>query len=439
LEKTSSRLEKEKILSEQKDNVLLRELMLAAMDPFQTYGITKFKRQPPLPPDQSSPTPIMHYLALLKDLNARTYTGNDARDLVSQDFSHMTAVEQKWCERVLLKNLRCGASRETVNKVWPGLIPSFEVQLANEVKWKHTEAKDDFVITSKIDYPVYCDQKLDGHRLIVTKRDGVVVMYSRSGQLIETYPTIRAQLEGISWDNFMLDGEVLSAGPDGWNDAQSVGFSTVNKKDDSKMVYNVFDYLPIQEWEEQACTRTYYERRTGLETLEEAKLANVQVVQGTLVHSEVELRAYYSECLDAGFEGIMLKDLESPYIFDRGDAVRKLKPWTSWEGIVVGAMEGNHNTKWEGMHSGGFIVRLPNGIDTRVGGGFKDDERKGFHSQIEKYGLEKSGYLGRVMEVKGQPPLSKDGRIRFPVFQRWREDGDVDQKVLALRATLNLV
>jgi DNA ligase-1 len=452
LEKTSSRLEKEKILTEAKDDKTLRLLFERALNPYKTYGIAKFKK--PIPHPVVWDSTYGDFFQTLHWLETRQLTGGAAKFQVEKVFSFLTQLEQKWCERILLKNLRCGASEETILKIWPGLYPTFSVQLAGEVAWKHTPAKDDFIITSKINYPVWVDPKFDGHRLIAIKKDGVVSMRSRGGQVIETYPTIVKQLEALKVDNFVFDGEVIGVGAEGWNDAQSVGFSTVNKKDDSKMGYNVFDGMTLSEWEAQKCDLPYIERLKVLLVNIPIGLPNVLLVytQGRTVHNEEYLREFYTECLDRGFEGIMLKDLQGKYVFDRGSSIQKLKPWTTWEGVVVGFYDGNKNTKWEEKHCGGYIVRLPNGIDTRVGNGYKDADREEMHQDNLKAKVSCQlvgsinswmytsgmmlGKMGCIMETKGQPPLSKDGRIRFPVFKRWRAAGDVDPKVLAIRDAL---
>ena len=46
-------------------------------------------------------------------------------------------------------------------------------------------------------------------------------------------------------------------------------------------------------------------------------------------------------------------------------------------------------------------------------------------------------WIGKVVEMEGQPDpltdngLTKDGKVRFPVFVRVRDDSDVDQSVIA--------
>jgi len=160
-----------------------------------------------------------------------------------------------------------------------------------------------------------------------------------------------------------------------------------------------------------------------------SKDAPVKQVAGLTVTSEAELMKFYSESMEAGYEGIMLKDLDSPYLFKRSDNIRKMKPVATYEGVVVGHYEGRRGSKREGLW-GGFEVVMPNGVVTRLGGGFTDKLK----SEVQ---LAPDDYLGKIVEMEGQPDpltgdgLTKDGRVRFPVFCRFRDESDVDPKVIS--------
>jgi len=204
-------------------------------------------------------------------------------------------------------------------------------------------------------------------------------------------------------------------------------------------VYNIFDGMTVQEWRAQESKLQYADRLTLLQSLiPEHDL--LKRVQGKEVANEAELLAFYDECIAAGYEGIMVKDLTAPYRFKRSKAVRKLKPVATYEGVITGIYLGNPNSKWAGGF-GGFTVRLPGGAETKVGGGFTDDQRKSFLSDYAKVLrtvdaqniYDPGALMGRVVECEGQAPLSAEGKIRFPVFIRFREDADVDPLILAER------
>jgi ATP-dependent DNA ligase len=423
LEATSSRLEKEAILREHKGQTYLQEAFKAALDPYRTYGVSKIAK-PTKHRDDSSLANLTIWLTLLDRLQNRVFVGNEAKARIKEALEICSELEQKWFERILVKNLRCGVTETTVNKIWPDLIPKFEVQLAEEIK---VEFKDEaFVQTAgkPIEFPIYVDPKLDGLRMVAIKQNGVVTLFSRGGKEFETFPTIKTALEKADYDNTVLDGEVMAhgKGEEAWNHSASVAHSTKSVKSDEAMVYNVFDIMTLDEWVKQDCKTLFKDRFLRVEELANL-VANpsVKPVSGAIVKDFSDLVAFYEECLEASFEGCMLKKLEARYEFKRSSSVSKFKPVCDWSGKVVGVYGGHKGGKWEGKF-GGLLVRLPNGKDTQVGGGYSDELRAELLTSGESL-------IGKFVDVVGQPPLSKWGKIRFPRFKRFRDASDVDASV----------
>lgn len=430
LESTGGRLLKEEILETNSGNDLLKKIFVAALDPYTDYGVRKFKKVPPSAGVDDDGCMTL-FLILLSKLATRELSGNAAKDAVTLAFSTMNANQQKWCERLLLKNLRCGVD-STVNRVWPNLIKGFEVALAKTLSTTHDKSTG-IHITDDVNYPVWVDPKLDGLRCIAVKANGVVTLYTRNGTVLETLPRIQAALEKAPYDNYVLDGEAMG---EDWNESASVLMSSKGKKDDASIYYNVFDAVKLDEWVAQACDTPYLKRLGAVAFLVE-KIDNKAVrglATGQVVNNEAELMEFYSNTMGHGYEGIMLKDLGAPYRFKRSSAILKMKPVVTYEGVIVGNYEGRVGTKRENLF-GGFDVVLPNGVITRVGGGFNDAMR----AQIQLEGPD--SFNGRIVEMEGQPDpmtkdgLTKDGKIRFPVFMRFRDASDVDPRVVAAYAT----
>jgi ATP-dependent DNA ligase len=339
----------------------------------------------------------------------------------------MTPREQKWCQRIILKNLRCGVQESTINKVWPGTIKSFAVALADTLKSEFVKGKG-ITIKDKVNYPVRVEPKLDGLRCIAVKLNGTVTFYTRNGSVLETLPKIKVALENGNYDNIVLDGE--AAGED-WNESASVLMSKKEKKDDSNITYNVFDAVDVADWVRQKCDVAYSDRLEQLHNVIKSLPAGapVRVVPHIMAKNETELKTYFAKCMDEEYEGVMLKTLDTPYKFKRSDNILKLKPCVTYEGVIVSSYEGRRGTKREGLF-GGFEVVLPNGVITRLGGGFSD----ALKAEIQLNGPE--SYVGRIVELEAQPDpmttdgLSYDGKARFPVFCRFRDPSDVDPKVM---------
>jgi len=426
LESDNSRIFKEDLLDRCKGNSLLKKVFVAAFDPYSNYYVKKFKSSKSFNRVDDDDTVIERFLNLIgQELATRKITGNDAKSAVEQFFLELDERQAKWCQRILLKNLRCGVQETTVNKVWPGTIKKFAVQLADSLETHH-DPNAGIQIKDQIIYPVRVEPKLDGLRCIAVKLAGEVTLFTRSGSILETLPKIKSILENVGWDNFVLDGEIMGSD---WNESASVVMSHKKNKDDSNMILHVFDAMPFDDWRDQNNEMSLADRAILAQKLvEQVADKSIAIVEGKVVNDQHALLEFYSAKMEAGYEGIMVKKLDSNYVFKRSNSVLKLKPVSTYEGVVVGNYLGTRGSKREGMWAG-FEVVLPNGVVTRVGGGFTDKIKA-------EIGMNPAAWLGKVIEMEGQPDpatkngLTKDGRIRFPVFVRERSKDDVDVVVL---------
>jgi len=436
LEGTSKRTEKETILFEHKENELLREVFRAALDPYTNYGVVKFKKNPAM----LTPTDVLFekhsfgtsqdmedriladfLLDLLPQLATRALSGNAAKSAVENAFAYMNGMLRKWCERILIHKLRNGVQAKTVNKIWPKTICPFEVQLASVLEAVATEDGEGFVINDHVSYPTQVEPKLDGLRLIAIKHLGIVTLYTRNGTELETLPSLIKALEECELDNFVLDGEAMG---DDWNESASIIMSRSRMKDDVNITYHVFDIMSYDEWRQRKCNDPLEKRRERLIQVAALFLSKTPVrpTDIRICSSDDDIKEFYLKCLDEGYEGVMVKDISSVYAFKRNLSWRKLKPEATYEGVVVGTYDGNKGSKREGKF-GGYSVLLPNGIVTKVGSGFSDAHK----AEID---TDRNSWVGKIVELAGQPPLTKDGKIRFPRLKRYRDESDVDPKVI---------
>jgi ATP-dependent DNA ligase len=255
---------------------------------------------------------------------------------------------------------------------------------------------------------------------VAVKHAGQVTIYTRNGTVLETLPKISEAIAALPADNFVLDGEAM--GQD-WNESASVMMSSKSKKDDSQMLYHVFDCVPYEDWISQKTNLDYHQRLVNLySTIKDVINSRFRYVKSIIARNENELRDFYTICLNEGYEGVMLKDMKKTYQWKRSSAILKLKPVATDEGVIIGWHEAGKFTKRAGQF-GGFNVLLPNGVITRVGGGYSDKLK----DEINK---NPDSYIGKIAECEHQPPLTEDGKMRFPVFSRFRNSSDVDAKVL---------
>lgn len=216
LESDGSRLFKEGILEKNSHSELLRRTFSLTFDPWKNWGVNKYEKPSVSGSEGHDDALLIEFLDLLERLDRRELKGNAARDAVSRLIARGDGLAQKWFERILWRNLRCGVSHTTVNKTWPGTVRPFAVALAGSLSTKGVNG--DFEIVDPVNYPVRVEAKLDGLRCIAVKHGGEVTLYTRNGTVLDSpgvQHIIRAVKE-LPGDNFVLDGELLSNG--NWND-----------------------------------------------------------------------------------------------------------------------------------------------------------------------------------------------------------------------------
>jgi DNA ligase-1 len=190
------------------------------------------------------------------------------------------------------------------------------------------------------------------------------------------------------------------------------------------MNYHIFDAVSLEEWKSQNSMLEFTNRNQAVNDLVKVIASDkIKAVPSTLINNESELRNFYLKYLGEGYEGVMLKDPNAKYVWKRSKAILKLKPVSTHEGVVVAWVEGKRGTKREGMF-GGFTVLFPNGVTTNVASGFNDKLK----AEVQLNGAD--SYIGKVVECEAQPPFTEDGRLRFPVFVRFRDKSDVAPEVL---------
>ena len=201
LEADNSRLAKELVLAGAMHEGLdeFFEGVKMALDPLYTFGV---KKVPESKVDgQGLKWEVFKKLA--DQLHARELTGHDARDaiLLTRDIATMEQWN-KFYRRILIKDLRCGVSEKTVNKVAKDFpqysIPIFTCPLA------HDSANHEKKMIGKKQVEV----KLDGVRVITIIQGDTshgnfsrVEMFSRNGKQFHNFGHIISEIEEVIKDN----------------------------------------------------------------------------------------------------------------------------------------------------------------------------------------------------------------------------------------------
>ena len=420
LELDNSRLAKEAVIQSAMQEGLdeFFEGVQMALDPLVTFGVKQVPERTDILTGQGLSWNVFKELA--DKLIARELTGHAARDAIELAMS--VATTEQWnmfYRRILIKDLRCGCSEKTVNKVakkFPQYaIPTFTCQLA------HDSANHE----KKMVGPKQIEIKLDGVRVVTIIRDDKVEMFSRNGKQFHNFGHIIAEIEAVIKDNpapypLVLDGEVMSAN---FQDLMK----QVHRKDGKQStdaVLHLFDMLPLSNFRDGSWDKPQSFRSQAIKAWVEQNASVLKHVQA-LDWEDVDLSTTEGEkrfvelnkaAVDGGYEGVMIKDIDAPYECKRSHAWLKAKPFIEVTLEVIDVEEGTGRN--EGRLGAVVCSGTDDGKDIRVnvGSGFTDDNRTSFWT-------DRDALVGQLVEVRADAVTqNQDGTysLRFPRFKTFR-------------------
>lgn len=355
---------------------------------------------------------------LLDDLATRFITGHTAiaavNGFVSVNPRHADLI---W--NILDRNLKTRSTTSMINKIVPGLIPTFDVALAkayDEKTQKKVNWNDGW----------YMSRKLDGVRCVcVIDETGVINFYSRQGKEFETLDNVRKALEPYGLRKIVLDGEICMVDAEGNENFQGI-MKEIKRKDHTiqNPKFLAFDILHQDEFESCTSERTFSERQEELElfvdTYDTAGI--IEHVAQIRVESDQDLQDYVDLASKSGWEGLMLRK-DVGYQGKRSTDVLKVKKFHDAEYTVVAVESDLHRVVVDGQEVEeemlSHVIVEHRGNQVRVGSGFNHEQRRMYHSNPELI-------LNKTITVQYfEESQNKNGEysLRFPVVKAIYENG----------------
>ena len=402
-----------------------------AYNPYYTFHVRQVPESKGIE-HAENPWPV--FWGLLEGLRTRSFTGHRARDAIVECMKRFDSLEwNNLCRRVITKDLRCGISEKTLNKVlgrteWK--IPVFSCQLA----------QDSTDQPKKLKGIKRLECKLDGVRVLAVIDDGDVTLYSRNGKEFENFPQIEEAIRQHSTKFMLGDGGGHRVHQRVVLDGEIVGesFQKLMKQAHRKnnavttgMTYHIFDMLPLASFQEGHFNAQQHKR---IESLERARVklpedGPLQIMNGLDVDLDTAeghdiMQRYAEAAVEGGFEGIMIKSMDAPYLCKRTDSWMKWKPTITVDLKIVGFEQGTGRNAdrlgaiiCEGDDNGRHIC-------VNVGSGLSDGDR-------DEYWRSRDLLLGHLVEIQADAVTqNQDGSysLRFPRFLRFR-DFEAGEKV----------
>lgn len=434
LNEDNGRLHKEEVirqalvaanLGNEPSRIFLRGLN-ECYNPFITFGI---KQIPTTVGIIDAENPWYDLFTLTGKLNDRTLSGHAARDAVAELSLRFNSDEwNDFVAPILRRDMRSGISEKTVNKIVKNTeyeIPVFGCQLAT-----NCEGRPEMRGIKRL------EPKLDGVRVLifVTFPDfgnTRVVCYSRNGKVFENFRHIEEQIETNAFalvnamparvSGFVLDGEIVG------ESFQSL-MKQVQRKDDVQnedSVFHIFDVIPSEDFLRGHWNAQLSKRLQILEKIQPTidNMPNVELLPHKMVDLDTdagkqEFHKYCNDMVAMGYEGVMIKNVDAPYICKRSTSWMKYKPTITVDLQVIGVEEGT------GRNNGRLGALVCAGEDhgkdivVNVGSGFSDSQR-------DEFWKERHLIFGQTVEVMADAVTqNQDGTysLRFPRFLRFRDD-----------------
>jgi len=292
---------------------------------------------------------------------------------------------------------------------------------------------------------IAAEYKYDGMRTIIEKKGKDVLLFTRRQENVtKQFPdVVKLALEGLKPDECVVEGETLAIDV---KTGKPLPFQILSQRihrkyDVDKMVkeipvqVNLFDVLSVDG--EMLIKKPFKERRKILEKIVKPIPEKFQLSKQIISDDVKKLEEFYKEALEAKQEGLMLKVLDSPYVFGRHvGTMFKIKPiMETLDLVIVGATWGEGaRAKW--LSSYVLACRDPDTGEFltcgMMGTGLTEEQFQMMTDVLKPLIIEEKGREVKVrpsivvevgyQEIQKSPSYTSGMALRFPKLIRIRED-----------------
>jgi DNA ligase-1 len=411
--------------------------------------------------------------------------------LITELLTSAEPVEAKYIIRTLLSDLRIGIQESTIREAFSSAFfqgdkeASSRIQraidktndlgeifeIAKKGKLEHLEkvsldpgkpikvmlaqkAKNIQEGFEAVGKPCAIEYKYDGFRLIIHKKDNKIKLYTRRlEEVTKQFPeAVEYVKEYVKGNSFILDSEAVGfeRKTKKYMPFQSIS-QRIKRKYDIEEVKNKF---PV---EVNVFDVIYYDGKSYLDEPFEKRTALIkQIIKNTpykiipakqiITNDEKKAETFYKKALDDNQEGVMMKNLQSPYNpGSRVGHMLKIKPESRDFDLVITGAEYGTGKRYGWLSS---VILSCMGKDKelleigKASTGIKEKEEEGF-SYIELTKLLKPLIIsedGKTVKVKPKiilaiiyqeiqksPTYSSGYALRFPRFTALRPDKPLEE------------
>ena len=278
------------------------------------------------------------------------------------------------------------------------------------------------------------ERKFDGERCVARKAGGDVRLESRTGKdLTGTYPEVRTAVAAQRPHDLLLDGEVVAYDGDQTSFSrlqQRLGVTRPTSEQVATwpVVYCVFDLLEVDG--EDLTDRPFVERRARLTRT----IRSSSALQPTEAWSDDSQRRFAEAC-QSGWEGLIAKRSDAPYVAGRSKDWLKLKCVWEQEFVVGGYTDPGGSRTDFGALLVGYYEQGSLRYAGKVGTGYTKATLEDLGIRLRQLTTAQPAFVDARPIPRGvhwtRPTLvaqigfaewTSDGRLRQPRFLGLRDD-----------------
>lgn len=261
----------------------------------------------------------------------------------------------------------------------------------------------------KITYPAYAQRKYDGIRCIAVIEGSICgpkcTLWSRTRKLITGVPHIQKALEDIYRVPFhcdpmtpvILDGELYNHDfKEDFEKIVSFVRQDTPKEGHEVVQYHVYDTASMASF-------GYHLRMVNILGLT-GRSPHIKVVETLNVADEQHMLDIFGRFTEEGYEGLMLRNIDSTYVNKRSYDLQKVKSFLDNEFAIVGVEEGRGRLQG---HVGAFVCLTEDNKEFKA-------KLKGSTEYLKELFENPQLWLKKKLTVKYQNDTG-DGIPRFPV------------------------
>jgi DNA ligase-1 len=361
--------------------------------------------------------------------------------LVLEAIAELTGASTDEVQRAFMLLGRLGDLVELALRGGREAIKSVRLQVFRPVRPMLAEMCHDLEqLLKESEKPMSFEYKFDGARVQIHVKDGEVRIFSRRlSEVTRSLPDIVQVVRGFSssFREIVLDGEVVAVDETG----RPMPFQELLRRFRRlREVEEEAERIPLKLWifdilyldGRELLDMSYWERRELLEKLIPAEYLAPRIVTSSIE----EVQAFMRRAMEEGHEGLMAKNLDSPYRPGRRERLwLKIKPADTLDLVIVAADWG-HGRRMGWLSNYHLAAYNPETGEFEVVGktfkGLTDEEFEWMTKRLLELKISDDGYTVTVRprivvevaynEIQKSPKYKSGYALRFARITRVRAD-----------------